>query len=128
LLAVPYLLFAFQLSLPVAVGATAIASTGFAATLLLQERLIALTGDDIRGQALGLQANGLKAMQAVGATMAGLLAQLLPVGTAMAVLAVASLAVTAVLSPGLRLSDARIARHRPVHREATVAQGSETAA
>jgi len=113
LLAAPYLLFAFPLSLPVAVGAAAIASTGFASTLLLQERLIALTGEDIRGQALGLHANGMKAMQALGATLAGLVAQLLPVGTTVTVLAVTSLAVTAMLSRGLRLSDdARTAGRR----------------
>jgi predicted MFS family arabinose efflux permease len=128
LLAVPFLLFAFPLSLPVAVGAAAIASTGFASTLLLQERLIALTGDDVRGQALGLHANGMKAMQAVGATLAGLMAQVLPVGTTMTMLAVASLAVTAILSPGLRLSDPPVAMRRATRREVTVAQLSETAA
>ena len=36
LLAVPYLLFVLPLSLPVAVGAAAVASMGFAATLLLR--------------------------------------------------------------------------------------------
>jgi predicted MFS family arabinose efflux permease len=110
LLAAPYLLFVLPLSLPVAAGAAAVASAGFAATLLLQERLIALTGEDIRGQALGLHATGMKAMQAIGATLAGLTAQFLSTGTAMTALAVASLAVTAMLSPGLRLSDPRIAR------------------
>lgn len=109
LLAVPYLLFALPLSLPVAAGAAAIASTGFASTLLLQERLIALTGEEIRGQALGLHATGMKAMQAIGATLAGLTAQLLPTGTAMTMLAVASLAVTATLSPGLRPSGPQVA-------------------
>jgi predicted MFS family arabinose efflux permease len=105
LLAVPYLLFVLPLSLPVAAVAAAVAAAGFASTLLLQERLIALTGEQIRGQALGLHATGMKIMQAVGATVAGLVAQWLPVGTAMAVLAVASIAVTAALSPGLRMSD-----------------------
>jgi len=109
LLAVPYLLFVLPLSVPVAVGVVAVASTGFASTLLLQERLIALTGEEVRGQALGLHANGMKAMQAIGATVAGLTAQFLPVGTAMTLLAVASLAVTAMNSPGLRLSDPRTA-------------------
>lgn len=109
LLAVPYLLFALPLSLPVAAGAAAIASAGFASTLLLQERLIALTGEDVRGQALGLHANGMKAMQAVGATLAGLLAQYVPTGMTMATLAVASIAVTVALSPGLRLSNPRSA-------------------
>jgi predicted MFS family arabinose efflux permease len=109
LLAVPYLLFVLPLSLPVAAAAAAVASTGFAATLLLQERLIALTGEEVRGQALGLHATGMKAMQAIGATLAGLTAQFLPTGTAMTTLAVASLAVTAMLTPGLRLSNPQIA-------------------
>lgn len=47
-------------------------------------------------------------MQAIGATLAGLTAQILPTGTAMATLAVASLVVTTALSPGLRLSDPQI--------------------
>ncbi|WP_214323800.1 MFS transporter [Nonomuraea sediminis] len=105
LLALPYLLFALPLSTPVAVGAAAVASIGFASTLLLQERLIALIGEDVRGQALGLHVTGMKAMQAVGSTLAGLIAQHLPAGAAMAVMAVASLAATAMLSRGLRLSD-----------------------
>ncbi|MFI6740500.1 MFS transporter [Nonomuraea sp. NPDC050451] len=105
LLALPYLLFALPLSTPVAAGVVAVASIGFASTLLLQERLIALIGEDVRGQALGLHVTGMKAMQAAGATLAGLVAQYLPVGAAMAVMAVASLAVTAMLNPGLRLSN-----------------------
>jgi len=79
-----------------------VASIGFASTLLLQERVIALTGEDVRGQALGLHVTGMKAMQAVGATLAGLTAQYLPAGAAMTVMAVALLAMTAALSPGLR--------------------------
>ncbi|GAA0997550.1 hypothetical protein GCM10009555_095300 [Acrocarpospora macrocephala] len=49
-------------------AAAAVASVGFAATLLLQERLIALTGENVRGQALGLHVTGMKAMQTIGAT------------------------------------------------------------
>ncbi|GLI02462.1 MFS transporter [Phytohabitans aurantiacus] len=128
LLAAPYLLFMLPLSLPVMVGAVALASTGFASTLLLQERLITLTGEEARGQALGLHANGMKAMQAIGATVAGLTAQFLPVGTAMTMLAVASLAVTAMLSPGLRLSDPRIALRRATRTDLTAPQLSETPA
>lgn len=105
LLALPYLLFVLPLSTPVAAGAAAVASVGFASTLLLQERLIALVGEDVRGQALGLHVTGMKAMQAIGATLAGLVALYLPAGAAMAVMAVASLAVTAALNPGLRLSE-----------------------
>ncbi|WP_206067682.1 MFS transporter [Nonomuraea composti] len=103
LLALPYLLFVLPLGTPIAAGVVAVASIGFASTLLLQERLIALIGEDVRGQALGLHVTGMKAMQAVGATLAGLLAQYLPAGATMAVMAVASLAVTALLSPALRL-------------------------
>lgn len=104
-LAVPYLLFLFPLDLTVAAGAAAVASVGFMSTLLLQERLIALTGKDVRGQALGLHASGMKAMQAAGATLAGLVAQVLPVGIAIATMAALSIAVTIALTPGLRLSD-----------------------
>ncbi|GAA3614332.1 MFS transporter [Nonomuraea rosea] len=103
LLALPYLLFVLPLGTPIAAGVVAVASIGFASTLLLQERLIALVGDEVRGQALGLHGTGMKAAQAVGATVAGLVAQYLPAGAAMAVMGLASLVVTAVLSPGLRL-------------------------
>jgi predicted MFS family arabinose efflux permease len=127
LLAVPYLLFALPLSLPVAIGAAAIASTGFGSTLLLQERLIALTGEDIRGQALGLHATGMKAMQAVGATLAGVAAQFLPSGTTMTLLAVASLAVTVTLSPGLRLSNPTSQAHAEPQRTALVNVGAAEA-
>lgn len=104
-LAAPYLLFLLPLGLPVAAGAAAVASVGFMSTLLLQERLIALTGPEVRGQALGLHATGMKAMQAAGATLAGLVAQAVPAGTAIAAMAALSLVVTAALTPGLRLSD-----------------------
>jgi hypothetical protein len=104
LLAVPYLLFALPLPVPVAVALVGIASAGFGAGLLLQERLIALTGEDMRGQALGLHSSGMMAMQAVGATIAGLIAQQLPTGSAMAVMGALSVLVTISLSRGLRLS------------------------
>ncbi|GHJ42483.1 hypothetical protein Sm713_80920 [Streptomyces sp. TS71-3] len=52
LLAAPYLLFALPLPLPVATGAAALASIGFGASLLLQDRLLALTPDDMSGQAV----------------------------------------------------------------------------
>jgi predicted MFS family arabinose efflux permease len=102
LLALPYLVFALPVSTPVAVLAAALASVGFASTLLLQERLMAVVGADVRGQALGLHVTGMKGAQAIGATLAGVTAQHLPVGVTMAVLAAASLAVTAALGPGLR--------------------------
>ncbi|ARQ69450.1 MFS transporter [Streptomyces marincola] len=105
LLAAPFLLFAlpaaWRLPLPLAAALVALACTGFSASLLLQERLIALTPEEIRGQALGLQAAGTMTMQAVGATLAGAVAQWLPPGQAMGVMAAASLVISLALTPGL---------------------------
>ena len=102
LLAAPYLVFALPIPFPVAAAATVLASVGYCATLLLQERLMALTPDELSGQALGLASSGMMAMQGVGATLAGVVAQLTSPGPAMAVMAVASLAITLTLAPGLR--------------------------
>lgn len=106
--AAPYLLFALPLPHPIAVVTVAVASAGFSAGLLLQDRLVALTPDDMRGQALGLHSAGMLTMQAVGASVAGSVAQYVSPATAMALMASASLAVTVTLTPRLRESaDAR---------------------
>ncbi|WP_424217086.1 MFS transporter (plasmid) [Streptomyces sp. BI20] len=104
LLAVPYLVFGFGEGLPtaVAVAAVLLSSVGFSASLLLQERLLELTPTELAGQALGLQSAGLLACQGLAALLAGVLAELLSPARAMALLAVASLAVTLVLAPRLR--------------------------
>jgi predicted MFS family arabinose efflux permease len=102
LLAAPYLMFAMPIPLAVAAAAVAAASVGYCATLLLQERLMTLTPDELSGQALGLASSGMMAMQGVGATLAGVVAQLSSPGTAMAVMAGASLTITLTLAPGLR--------------------------
>ena len=102
LLAAPYLVFALPIPLPVAAAAVVLASVGYCASLLLQERLMTLTPDELSGQALGLASSGMMAMQGVGATLAGVVAQLSSPGTAMAVMAGASLAITLTLAPGLR--------------------------
>jgi predicted MFS family arabinose efflux permease len=107
-LAAPYLIFVVRPALPVAVAAAAIASVGYCASLLLQERLIALTPDEMSGQALGLASSGMLAMQGAGAAAAGAVAQLSSPGAAMAAMAAVSLAVTLVLAPGLRPAE----RHR----------------
>jgi predicted MFS family arabinose efflux permease len=107
LLAAPYLLFAVALPLPVAMVTVAVASMGFGAGLLLQERLIAATPADMRGQALGLHSSGMLTMQAVGATCAGVIAEYLSASTAMVAMAALSLTATLLLTPGLS---------RPVHR------------
>lgn len=102
LLAAPYLVFVAHPALDLSVVAIALASIGYSATLLLQERLMALTPKDIHGQALGLHSAGMLTMQGVGAALAGAVAQYVAPGTAMAVMAAASLTVTLLLAPGLR--------------------------
>jgi len=102
LLALPYLLFALNLPVPVAAIAVAVASVGYCASLLLQDTLVAVTPDDLRGQALGLHSSGTLTMQAIGAATAGAIAQHIPVADAMTVMAVASALVSLALTPGLR--------------------------
>ncbi|WP_328634113.1 MFS transporter [Streptomyces sp. NBC_00356] len=102
LLAAPYLVFALRPALPFAVAAVALASVGFSAGLLLQERLMALTPERLSGHALGLHTAGMLTMQGVGAVLAGALAQATSPGTAMTALAVASVAVTLSLGRGLK--------------------------
>jgi MFS family permease len=105
LLAAPYLIFALHPALPLAVAAVMLASIGYAATLLLQERLMELTPVDMHGQALGLHSSGMLAMQGVGAALAGAVAQHVSPATAMAVMAAASVTVTLALAPGLRRAE-----------------------
>jgi len=107
LLAAPYLVFAFRPVLPVAVAAIVLASVGYCASLLLQQRLMELTPASLSGHALGLQGSGMLAMQGVGAAIAGAIAQLTTPAMAMAVMAAASVAVTLALAPGLRPAPAR---------------------
>ncbi len=102
LLAAPYLVFAVRPAMPFAVAAVALASIGFSASLLLQERLMALTPESLSGHALGLHTAGMLTMQGVGALVAGALAQLTSPATAMTVLAAASVAVTLCLGRGLK--------------------------
>ena len=58
LLAVPYLVFALHPAFPVAVAAATVASIGYSASLMLQERLVRLTPDELNGHVLGLQFTG----------------------------------------------------------------------
>jgi hypothetical protein len=108
-LAAPYLLFALHLPLPVAAVAVAVASIGYAAGLLLQQRLLALVGDEMAGHALGLHSSGMLSMQAVAAVLAGSLAEIVAPATAMVFLATGSLAITLALAPRLRAGDRWIA-------------------
>ncbi|MEV0368339.1 MFS transporter [Streptomyces sp. NPDC050636] len=98
LLAAPYLFFVLQPGAALSAVAVTVASVGFAASLVLQERLMSLTPDDLAGQALGLHATGMAALQGVGAALAGTLAQLTSPATAMTLMAAGSVAVTLTLA------------------------------
>ncbi|MGW2918855.1 MFS transporter [Streptomyces angustmyceticus] len=98
LLAVPYLFFVLRPGVPLSALAAAVASVGFAASLVLQERLMSLTPDDLAGQALGLHSTGMAALQGIGAALAGTLAQLTSPATAMTLMAAGSVTVTLTLA------------------------------
>lgn len=99
LLAVPYLLFAVHPPVPVATVAVFVASAGFAATLPLQEQLLALTPTPVQGQVQGVESAGRMAWQGIGAAIAGGLAQYTGPATAITAAAVCSVAVTVVSRP-----------------------------
>ncbi|MGI5167275.1 MFS transporter [Spirillospora sp. CA-253888] len=107
LLASPYLLFALRPGVPVAAALVLLASVGYGASLLAQDRLMALTPDHLHGQALGLHTAGMMTMQGVGATVAGAVAERTSPATAMTVMAAVSVAVTLSLAPTLRPSPER---------------------
>ncbi|MFI8261133.1 MFS transporter [Streptomyces sp. NPDC085665] len=94
LLAAPYLLFGFHPPAPVLTAAVFVSGAGFAATLPLQERLLALTPDPVRGQVQGVESAGRMTWQGIGAAIGGGVAQYLTPGAAIAALAALSLAVT----------------------------------
>jgi predicted MFS family arabinose efflux permease len=98
LLAAPYLFFVLRPGVALSAVATAVASVGFAASLVLQERLMSLTPDDLAGQALGLHFVGMSTLQGVSAALAGAVAQLTSPATAMTLMAAGSVAVTLTLA------------------------------
>ena len=109
LLAVPFLFFVLRPTLAVACVLSAAAAFGYPAALPLQERLVDNTEHDVIGQVFGLAGTGTMIGQSAGAMVAGVLADVLGSGsrsaaTTMTVMAVLSLAATAVLIGGLRRS------------------------
>lgn len=108
LLAAPFLAFPLDLPMPLTVLLVAVSAFGYPASLPMQERLVHHTAPEIRGQAFGLSSVGLVSGQALGAILAGGVAQLLEgpgaVGLGMAAMATLSLLVTAALRPALRRS------------------------
>lgn len=115
LLAVPYLLFAVDPPVLVAAAAVFLAGTGFAATLPLQEQLLALTPDPVRGQVQGVESAGRMTWQGIGAAIAGGAAQHLAAGPTIAAIAAVSVAVTVVSRPFM--ADSRSPGHK--HGEAS---------
>ncbi|MGW0944001.1 MFS transporter [Streptomyces sp. NPDC002623] len=121
LLAAPYTFFALHPALPLAAACAALASVGFGASLVQQERLMALTPAELSGQALGLHSAGMLTMQGVSAALAGAVAQLTSPATAMTAMALTSLAVTLALQLAARTTavstvEARPAGNRPGRR------------
>ncbi|MFU8854746.1 hypothetical protein ACNAW0_27815 [Micromonospora sp. SL1-18] len=68
----------------------------------MQERLIAHSPQQVRGQVLGLHQNGMMAGQAAFAALAGVIADRLPANWAVAAMAGLSLLATVALTRGLR--------------------------
>ncbi|MER6109737.1 MFS transporter [Streptomyces hirsutus] len=99
LLAVPYLLFTASPPTPVAAVAVFVAGAGFAATLPLQEQLLALTPDPVRGQVQGMESAGRMTWQGIGAALAGGVALYLGPGPTITALAALSVTVTVLSRP-----------------------------
>ncbi|MFK4088007.1 MFS transporter [Kribbella sp. NPDC020789] len=99
LLAAPYLLFAVHPSVLVATAAVFIAGAGYAATLPLQEQLLELTPDSVRGQVQGVESAGRMTWQGIGAAIAGGIAQHFAPGTTITLVAAASIAITVLSRP-----------------------------
>ncbi|MBA2944320.1 MFS transporter [Streptomyces himalayensis] len=99
LLAAPYLLFVIHPPVLVAAAAVFAASAGFAATLPLQEQLLELTPDPVRGQVQGVESAGRMTWQGLGAAIAGGVAQHVGPGAAITAVAAVSVAITVVSRP-----------------------------
>ncbi|MER5185213.1 hypothetical protein ABT009_44240 [Streptomyces sp. NPDC002896] len=99
LLAAPYLLFAIHPPMGVVMVAVFVASAGFAATLPLQEQLLELTPDPVRGQVQGVESAGRMTWQGIGAAIAGGVAQQVAPGVAVTALAIVSVVITVVSRP-----------------------------
>ncbi|MFE6410506.1 MFS transporter [Streptomyces sp. NPDC057837] len=97
LLALPYVPFLLHPPLPLAAAAATVASAGFGAGLVQQERLVALTPEHLTGHALGLHSAGMLTMQGVAAALAGSVAQLTSPARAMTVMATLSAVATLTL-------------------------------
>lgn len=104
LLATPYLVFCAYPPLPVAMVCVTLASAGFGASLVQQERLMELTPAELTGQALGLHSAGMLTLQGVSAALAGTVAQVTSPAAGMTATAAGSVLVTLALATAGRRS------------------------
>lgn len=104
LLAAPYLLFWLRPEPVAAAALVAVASVGFAGTLPLQERLLELSPQAVRGQVQGVEGAGRMTMQGLSALTAGAIAEVLPVATVMSLCAVGSVLATLATLGAVRRS------------------------
>ncbi|WBO65675.1 MFS transporter [Streptomyces camelliae] len=118
LLATPYLLFAAHPPLPLAMVCVTLASAGFGASLVQQERLMELTPDELAGQALGLHSAGMLTLQGVSATLAGTVAQFTSPAAGMTVMAAGSVLVTLTLATAGRRAPEPGRQPEPLRTEA----------
>jgi hypothetical protein len=110
LLALPFLFFWWQPGVPWSVLLAGIACVGYAASLGQQELLVRLTPARLSGQVLGAESAARVTCQGLGAAVAGGLAELIRPGSAIALLALGSLAVSACLTPALIRAGRRAAQ------------------
>jgi predicted MFS family arabinose efflux permease len=102
LLAAPFLVFFLGPGIPLAAVLVGCATVGYGAGLAQQEWLVALTPPALRGQVLGAESSVRMTFQGICAVLAGGLADRIPTGSAMSVLAAASVIVSLSLTPALR--------------------------
>ncbi|MFJ8199982.1 MFS transporter [Streptomyces sp. NPDC096152] len=113
LLAAPYAVFGLHPPLAVAACLVAVASVGFGASLVQQERLMELTPDELGSHALGLHSAGMLTLQGVSAALAGSVAQLTSPAVAMTAMALASAGATLALATAARRTPAPAPRPAP---------------
>jgi predicted MFS family arabinose efflux permease len=121
-LAIPFLAFLAHPGVPLAAVLAGVACLGYAASLAQQEALVRLTPPALAGQVLGAESAVRVTCQGLGAVFAGTLAGAMDVGNAMALLALASLCVSVLLTRGLKRA-ARLAREADVLEPALTSVG-----
>lgn len=108
-----YIVFWFNPSVILACLAVLIGSTGFSASLYLQERLVRLTPPDRKGQIQGLESSGRVASQGIFALIAGGLAEVLGPGATMGLMGSLSLFAVLLIQPRIA-SVGRLVKWTPI--------------